>query len=215
MDFTRQLGIIKPTDLEETIHIIGLGGIGSFTVQVLAKMGCTSLVGYEPDIVEEHNVPNQNFRLSDIGVPKGEAIAWIVREFTGVTLAFHPEKFDGSQELSGIVIAAVDSMQSRQVIWDAVKLNPRVRLFIDGRIGGQIVRLFTINPCSPDDIDLYESNLFPDERAQELPCTERAVIYTSYFIAGFIANHVKKFSKGESFDRNIIWDSQTMTFIAS
>lgn len=215
MDFTRQLGIVKPGDLNETIHIIGLGGIGSFVAPALAKMGCSSIVGYEPDIVEDHNIPNQNFRLSDIDSPKAEAIASIVKDFTGVELVIHPEKFDGSQQLSGIVIAAVDRMKVRQLIWEAIKYQPRVRLFIDGRIGGQVIRLFSINPCTPSDIDLYESRFYSDEQAQELPCTQRAVIYTSYFIAAFIANQVKKYAVGEKINRDIIWDSATMTFIAS
>jgi hypothetical protein len=84
---------------------------------------------------------------------------------------------------------------------------------MDGRMGGQVLRIFTVNPCDPDDIRLYEASLHSDAQAVELPCTERAIIYTVAFLAGFIANQVRKYVLAQAYPREIIFDAQTLTFI--
>ena len=159
MDFTRQLDFIKPDQLSVPITVIGLGGIGSYAVPVLAKMGCSNITGYEVQTVEDLNLPNQFFRLSDVDRPKSEALGEIVKDFSGIDLNIRPVLYTGQEPLSGIVISAVHDMATRQIIWDSVKFKPQVRLYIDGRMGGQIAHLFTIRPCYPDDIRLYEEKL--------------------------------------------------------
>jgi hypothetical protein len=213
MDFTRQLDIVAPKDLTMPITMIGLGGIGSYTVPILAKMGCSSLTGYDDDSVESHNIPNQYYRLSDIGTPKVEALSQIVLEQTGVSLHGIQEKCDGSQSFQGIVISGVDKMTPRHVIWQQIKWKAGIQLYLDARMGGQVAVLYAIRPCDPDDIRFYESKLFSEEETHELPCTARSIVYTVAFIAGLIANQIKKFAKGEPIMREIIWDAQTCTFI--
>ena len=213
MDHTRQLDIIDPKNITDTITVIGLGGIGSFVIPILAKMGCPSLAGFEFDEVEDHNIPVQNFRIEDVGKSKGKALQEIVAMFSDTSFTFNHEKFEGQVPLEGIVISAVDKMSERRVIWESIELNPAVRLYIDARMGGQVAHLFSINPCSPDDIGMYKEKLFSDEEAEELACTARTVIYTVNFIAGLIANQIKKFVNGEELHRQIIWDAQTLSLI--
>ena len=82
MELLRQLDLVKPEALETPVHLVGCGGIGSFVALALAKLGCPHLCLYDDDRVEEHNVPNQLFRLSDVGRPKVEALAEVLR-FSG------------------------------------------------------------------------------------------------------------------------------------
>lgn len=213
LDHTRQLDIIDPKNIQDTVTVIGIGGIGSYVIPALAKMGCPSIVAYEFDDVEEHNLPSQNFRCDDVGKHKSQAMKEIVIDFSGLSLDVIPEKFEGQTPLSGIVISAVDSMASRHVIWKSIKHEPSVRLYIDARMGGQVAHLFSINTCKPDDIELYEDHLFSDEEAEEIACTARSIIYTVNFIAGLTANQVKKFLTGETLMRQVIFDAQTLSLI--
>ena len=49
------------------ILIIGTGGIGSFLIPVLDKVGLYNITVADPDIVEKKNIPYQNFSDEDIG----------------------------------------------------------------------------------------------------------------------------------------------------
>ena len=80
IDYWRQLDILQPDDLVRPITIIGVGGIGSPVALALTKMGCRRLTLFDPDTIEPHNLPNQLYRLRDVGRPKVEALADLLRE---------------------------------------------------------------------------------------------------------------------------------------
>ncbi len=197
IDFWRQLGIVSPRELEFPITIIGAGGIGSPTALLLAKMGCSNLTLIDFDSVESHNFPNQMFRLEDLGNPKASALAQIIKAFTGVDALVVNERYE-SQLLEGVVIVCVDNMATRSQVWKKVRLNIKVPLLIDARMGGQIAQVFAVNPILPDHIKGYEALLFTDEEALDEPCTERAIIYNTYMIASIIGALIKCFAKKET-----------------
>jgi hypothetical protein len=98
--------------------------------------------------------------------------------------------------MAGIVIAGVDSMKSRFAIWEAVKFNFEVPLYIDGRIGGEEIQLFTVNPSDLEDIEYYEESwLFPDEEGAPLPCAARTVIGPPVTLAGLIITQLTRFAR--------------------
>jgi threonine dehydrogenase-like Zn-dependent dehydrogenase len=215
MDFWRQMDIVTPEDLAKyTVTVIGAGGIGSPTALILSKMGVEKITVYDDDIVEKHNLPNQMYRTSDIGKSKVEATKDICSDFSGVTITVCNEKFE-QQSVHGIVISGVDSMKSRAAIWKRMRYNPMVNLYVDARMGAEVCRILTVNPCDPDDIKWYENSLFPDEKASEEPCTAKAVIYNTFSIAGLIASQVKKLARAQLFVREIIFDLKTLTFITN
>ncbi len=59
--------------LSTTLFIVGIGA-SSPMVESLARMGVKSFILFDPDIVEKKNLVCQNFRHSDIGRPKSEAL---------------------------------------------------------------------------------------------------------------------------------------------
>jgi hypothetical protein len=215
MDFWRQNDIVMPDDFNKyTVTIIGAGGIGSPTTLALSKMGVEKIAIYDDDSVEKHNLPNQMYRIIDIGKSKVEATRDICNDFSGLPITIYNEKF-ASQSVHGIVISGVDTMKSRADIWKRMKYNPVVNLYIDARMGAEICKIHTINPCDPIDIKWYEKTLFPDEKASEEKCTEKAVIYNTFTIAGLVASQVKKFARAQLFAREIIFDLRTLTFITN
>ena len=215
MDYTRQMDIISPTQLKNTQLIgIGAGGIGSPTVLALTKMGLHDITIYDDDVIEVHNLPNQMYRLKDLGKLKVDALAEICEEYSGTVIIKNTEKYF-NQDLNGVVFSGVDSMGQREIIWKSIKNNPNVSIYIDGRMGGEVARILTINPCDPVDIEFYESTLCKDEDAQDLPCTARAIIYNVFTIASIICNKVKKHVKKETYFKDLIIDLKTSTFIAT
>ena len=100
MDLSRQQDLIDPDQLDVPITVVGCGGIGSFVVLTLAKMGCRALTVYDDDRVEPHNIPNQAYRLADVGRLKVEALAELVREVAGAPLAIRTERVRGQDRKS-------------------------------------------------------------------------------------------------------------------
>lgn len=214
MDHRRQLDILDPRLFQYPITLIGCGGIGSPTAILLAKVGCPNLTIIDPDEVEAHNLPNQFFPLSAAGKPKVFALRDAIGEFSDCCkVTAVPEAFASHHSLSGIVISGVDTMKTRNEIWSKVRWNTAVPLFLDGRLGGEVLQVYTIKPCQLEDTELYENNLFPDEEAAELPCTARAVMYVGFAIAAVIVAQLKKWLKGESYHRIVSFDFPTMTLL--
>lgn len=214
MDLYRQQDLIDPDALDTPIHVIGCGGIGSFVVLALAKMGCRALAAYDDDRVEPHNIPNQAYRLADVGRQKVEALADLVGEVAGAPLQARAERVRG-QRLQGVVVAAVDTMAARREIWlRGIRHRAAVPLYLDARMGAEVARILTVRPADPDDVRRYEASLHADEEALVLPCTAQAIVYTGFSIAALVAGQIKKFLTGEPCKGELILDHKTMTFVA-
>jgi len=221
-DFLRQLDILNPSEIICPVTIIGLGGIGSPTALELAKMGFRKMTLFDPDRVEAHNRPNQLFRKKDEADPsdeegsgrlKVEAMKEIIGEFAEwCSVTAIAEQFEGQLPLEGIIISGLDHMEmptgenneerrfwGRKEVWQKIRNNINVPLYIDGRIGGEIVQVFTVRPNQWEDIETYEETLFSDTEAMELLCTAQGIIYTGFGIASFIAAQTKKWLKQESY----------------
>ena len=213
--YHRQLDLLPLDRLQKAqVTVIGAGAVGSFTAFTLAKMGVGRIVVYDDDTVTEHNLPNQLFRIEDIGREKVHALAEIVREFHSVEIEAVAEKYV-DQPLSGIVIIAVDSMDTRLKIWEHVRYNLRIELFIDSRMGAEVGRVITIRPADPDDVALYESTLHTSAEAFQARCTEKAVIYTVLGIASAISGTVKRHLVHQENPRDLVLDFVQSIVIAS
>lgn len=205
--FWRQLDLVAPDRLAKLqATMIGAGGLGSPTAMSLAKMGVSKFKVYDFDTVELHNLPNQMYSLNDIGKLKVEALSELLagygaEEFEGITDPYM------EQSLEGVVIVSADNMRTRKAVWESVKFNPHVPIFIDMRMGAEEGQIFALNPSMPDDIAFYESMLFDDEDALELPCSARAIIYNTFLMGSLVCNVVKKWVMDEPFPRAMLVDS--------
>ncbi len=201
--------------LETPFHLVGCGGIGSFVALALGKLGCPHLHLYDDDRVEEHNVPNQLFRVCDVGRAKVEALSEIVEAFTGTRAATYRRRVEG-ERLQGIVVSGVDSMAARKTLWQkTVRHRAGIPLYLDGRLGAEVCRLYAIRPADPDDVRCYERSLYDDSQALPLSCTAGAIIYTGFAMASLVADQVKRFATGEAVAREILYDLKTLTLVAT
>ena len=205
--FHRQLDIIPLDRLQKAkVTVIGCGAVGSFTAFTLAKMGIGHLTVWDDDQVTEHNLPNQMFRERDIGRTKVSALSQIIEDFHGVQIETHPIRYEGHVPLSGIVIVAVDSMDARLAIWEHVRYNTAIELFIDSRMGAEVGRVLTVRATDPDDITAYENTLHTSQEALQARCTEKAIIYTVLGIASAICGTVKRHLTHQAHPRDLVLD---------
>lgn len=215
-NFSRQLDFFDPAkDDKWPITIIGNGGIGSPTAKISGSMGIGKLRLIDFDIVEEPNRPSQGYREQDVGKPKVQALKEIIGELAeNCEVTAIMEEYI-NQPLSGIVVSAVDSIAARKKIWQIVRYNPLVPLFIDGRLAGKTLEIYTALPFQVESVNRYEKTLVGE--TTPLPCAQKGIIYVGYGIGAFIASQINKFLKEEyeQLYQEVILDFATMTLICN
>lgn len=204
----RQMDLIPMEILKTPITVIGAGAIGSHSVKALAQMGFSDITVYDEDIVERENMNAQGYGECHLGKPKVEALAGIVKDYTGTSITAKRERYKGGI-FPGIVIPAVDNMATRKLAWDEHKgkaLN--TKLIIDPRMGAEIAMLYTMAPMNPDDQTTYEKTLYTDDEAMLEPCTAKATIYTALLLSGMVCKAVKDVLTGatENYPRILMWN---------
>jgi len=182
--YKRQIDIVSYNQLNIPIHIIGCGGIGSWTTLMLAKMGCSNITIYDFDEVEDHNVSSQFFKESQLGLLKTDALVANVYEQTGIAPAI--SSVESEEEIQeGLVIIAVDSMAMR---W---KLNHFFKdkniTIIDARMGGLQAELYCVKAGD------YEPTLVAIESVDHEICTAKAISFNCGLISSLVANYVRLF----------------------
>ncbi len=175
---------------EGKIIIIGGGTLGSYATLILASMGYSNIKVYDADSVEYHNFRNQLYTENDVGKSKTEALKEKIKLLTGAEIETE-NKFYGTEDAQNIphdavIISLVDSMKTREIIFESVKYNPKVRLFIDARTGGHVANVYATNPCDPDGIRRYEEELYTDEKASPVACANQTTLPTVWSVAAAI-----------------------------
>ncbi len=217
--YKRQSNFIKPEQLNFPILLIGCGGTGSWVATSLVRMGCSNIVLVDPDKVEAHNITSQAYNLSDIGELKVIALNNHIQNILSKksTMALFPMVFEKFFELENakfpVVICAIDSMDERIKLWDIIKRRNDIELFLDPRIGGELLRLYAVDPLDNKAVAFYESKLYPSNKADPLPCGSRQIVYTTMFTGALIANYVKKYAKKELIKGETIIDFANMEIV--
>lgn len=135
MDISKHLDFLNPiTDVEEQIHIIGCGAIGSTIAEMLTRMGFPELHLYDFDIVTAHNLANQMFEDSDIGETKIYAISELCTDINPTLKIIKHEKGYTDQPLKGYVFLAVDNIDLRRKIATDNKYNQQIKAMFDFRM---------------------------------------------------------------------------------
>jgi hypothetical protein len=156
-------------------------------------------------------LPNQLYRVADIGNYKSLALGYLIREIsdTGVIEYINPYT---NQSLEDMVIVATDSMTSRRIVWDQFKKQEHCRYYIEARMGAELGLIYTIrkhhNEVGQVDIEFYEKTLYSDKDAQQLPCTAKAILYNVFMIASLIGRSVKAIINSEPLPRELIFNME-------
>lgn len=197
VDWSDQTGWFDPRKVDTAVTIIGCGGIGSNVAYELVTMGFARYVLYDDDVVEDRNLASQKaYRRRDLYRPKVEALAEILIEYGATEVLVRQRRFTATDEITGeVVIGAVDSMASRQAIWQAVELSD-AQIYLDGRLDGEVAQICAVEPL---DADWYtEQWLFSDGEANKGGnCTMRAVVYPATSMAATMCRHLGNWQRAE------------------
>jgi hypothetical protein len=210
---TRQSTLIPIDVLGMPINVIGCGAVGGWTTLALAKMGFLNLRIFDFDTVDEENMNSQFFRVKDIGKPKAEALASLIEDFTGVKIEYTSKRYEGGM-LPGIVVAAVDSMEARKMIFESIKNSGATQLYIDPRMGAESALMYAMDPGSLKDRDTYLKTLYTDSDAVQEPCTAKSTVYCATMLSGLVARTVKGFCVDKVYPRTVQWDIKKNAFQA-
>jgi len=212
VNYLRQADLVDVGTLRDsTITIIGAGAVGSFTILTLAKMGVGHVEVYDNDGINDHNLPNQFFRIQDIDQHKVHALRNIVLEFSDAEIRPFNELYN-SQLLAQTVIVATDTMSSRRIVWEQFNNQLQCSHYIEARMGAELGRIYTISKkdgkIADEDINFYESVLVSDNTIIPLRCTARAIIYNVLMIASLICRSYKGIIQNEKIPREQVFNMQ-------
>lgn len=192
-NFAHQEDLFDPRYARKVI-LIGAGSVGSYVALFLAKMGVADIEVWDADVVLSHNTPASLYSHNDIGRRKVESLTEHVERLTNVQIKAVPTMYSG-EELRGVsVIACVDTMATRKMIWEKVKLCPTIDLFCETRVNAWYLEVFAVAPCNPEDIKRYEDALFSDkEVARRQLCGRHGIVQVSARAAQVVVSNFARF----------------------
>ena len=224
VSYQRQADIFDPNEhVGANVTFVGCGGIGSFSALAVAKLGVNvTLIDY--DKCEPHNVPNQMLSTPSAGdsgeVHKVKDVADTIRQYADVRCRPIVGKIteaglehDGTTEPwrpDGLIVSGLDSMVSRKAVWSNIKHKPMVERYIDARLAGQLIVIYSVDPTDPNECDRYEATLHTDEEAEPLPCTERGVIDVGFQVGAQIARKVRHWFNDEQMAQVTLVNQRTL-----
>jgi len=158
------------------VGIIGLGSGGSFVAQCLAMSGVGKFTLVDDDTVEEVNIPRHVADRRDLGRPKAEAMADLIRlrnpEAQAEARVGRIEAHIDALDDLDIVVVAVDVEQVKYIINEAClkRQLPAVYAGVYERgEGGDVVVIYpTAGPCYACWAAKLREGIVPDEADEAL-----------------------------------------------
>jgi len=204
----RQRQLVPPDRLAECqAAVIGVGAIGRQVALQLAAVGVPRLMLIDDDHVGVENLAVQGYWPEDLDIPKVEATASLCRRINPLAevLAIS-ERFRRSAartlpapDKNLIVFACVDSIATRRVIWESLRVH--ATLFLDGRMSAEVLRVLAVDHPAVD--RHYATTLFAAEEAYVGSCTARSTIYTASIAAGLMLSQFTKWLRGLPVDADV------------
>jgi len=199
--FSRQKDIVPPDRLAVCrATVIGVGAIGRQVALQLAAMGVPWLQLIDFDVVELSNLASQGYLEEDLGRPKVEATGELCHRISrGLELHQENERFRRSMEIGDAIFCAVDKIDIRRTIWDAIK--DKATFFTDGRMSAEILRVLTA--CDASTRKHYPTTLFAAGEAYAGPCTAKTTIFCANIAAGIMVSQFAKYLRHLPVDADV------------
>ena len=211
--YSRQKDIVPPERLATCkATVIGVGAIGRQVALQLTAMGIPWLQLVDFDQVEESNIASQGFLESDMGRPKVQATVDLCQQINH-QLEVHEinDRFRRSTEIGNVIFVCVDSIETRWLIWEAVK--ERCSFFCDGRMSAEVFRVLTV--CDSASREHYPTTLFSAGDAFAGACTAKTTIYCANIAAGFMLSqftrHLRNFPVDSDIQLNLLTSEITVS----
>lgn len=174
--------------------LIGYGGIGSHVLQVGLGLGIERWVVVDPGYLEFENVYPGCFPYGEemLGSPKVSTALELARNMgietvvaaVGTAEQVLPSLIQAGNEYD-IVMIGTDTLSSRRLTWYNYGRRICKGYWIDGRMGGPYVTVYTLDTLDPRAVAEYEKTL--EGQDGELPCGEKS---TAYLTGGYVRAYV-------------------------
>ena len=155
--------------LRSTVAVVGLGGLGGYITEALARMGVGRLILIDGDVFEEHNLNRQILSTeTGLGTHKAEGAQQHVAEINGaVKVIGHVTRLTRENlprllEGADLVVDGLDRLPTRLILQEGAQALgiPMVH----GSIAGYLGQVMTIFPGDPGLRSLYgEPGDLPDQ----------------------------------------------------
>jgi len=201
-----------PDWLGYPVTLIGTGGIGSTLAALFARAGVRQLILWDYDKVEAKNLQMQNFDETDIGRLKVSVVRKRILAINSkIDVVMQARKFTNFDVLDGLVVSAVDSIESRTAIFEAVqKQKERVSLFVDGRLTrkGDFLEVYCIDPNSDEETEYYKASLFDPGKALKSPRADCMTAHVPYMLSGLIGKALADWAEGGCYPCKVTYDAK-------
>jgi ThiF family len=189
--YSRQHDIVPPDRLAGCrATVIGVGAIGRQIALQLAAMGIPWLQLLDFDSVDASNLASQGYLEADLDKLKVEATALLCGQINrDIELHCVKEPFRRSTDVGNTIFCAVDQIQTRRLIWDALK--DAVNFLVDGRMNAEVLRVVTA--CDAESRKHYPTTLFRSDEAFAGQCTAKTTIYSANVAAGLMIAQFTKY----------------------
>jgi hypothetical protein len=172
------------------VLVIGAGGIGSFLIPLLDKIGMYAITVADPDIVEEKNIPYQNFTKEEVDEAKVLAIQ---KRYDNVLIASkYPILTENQMRGYDLVVCCVDNLGVRRTLY-----NTSLK-WLDLRAQGRNAALVS-HKANPE---MYDMLLAGDDRSYSCQGdswdgTNKNVHFMQVAIAGLGAQWIQRWFNEE------------------
>jgi len=153
--------------LRSCVAVVGLGGLGGYNVEALARSGAGRIIAVDADRFEEHNLNRQMLSSeAALGRPKAELAAERVAAINGAVevtaVIARLERSSAMSLLRGadVIVDALDNIPDRLLLQDAAAAMGKP--LVHGAIAGFLGQCMTV---LPGDRGLYW--LYPEGQAPE------------------------------------------------
>jgi hypothetical protein len=171
------------------VLVIGAGGIGSFLIPLLDKVGLYHITVADPDKVETKNLPYQNFQVTDVGNNK----ALVMKDHYSLQEAsVYPVLTEKQMQGYDLVICCVDNLSVRRTLY-----NSKVK-WLDLRAQGRNCALvsFKADPKMYDTLLAGKDGSFSCQ-GDSWDGSNKGVHFMQVAIAGLGAQWTQRFFNGE------------------
>lgn len=189
--FLRNKDLIDQLKLD-SVTVIGLGGIGSGVIKLLALMGFKHLQVYDSDKLNYWNLSTTQYPHSMVNTPKAEAAKEVALAHGAKRVDAHNYHWKEGESLFPKVICCVDNMEIRSDLfeaWWSLYYDDSDAFFIDTRMDALAIEVVTVKPHHQTNVD-YFKYWKPSIEIEDAPCTMKHTIFTGSIVAGLGVNQV-------------------------
>jgi hypothetical protein len=199
--YSRQQDIVPRERFAECkVTVVGVGAIGRQVALQVAAMGVSWLQLLDDDKVEPSNLASQGYLEEDLGVSKVDATASLCWQInSNLEIEKVNERFRRSMDLGNVLFNAVDSIETRRLIWNVVK--DKVAFYSDGRMSAEVLRVLSVSDITSQ--EYYPSTLFAANEAYVGPCTAKTTIFCANIAAGLMVAQFAKWLRRLPLDADI------------